>query len=154
MNEKYNNITLVSTPSLYNVNEKKDTEEKKENINNNSKEPINTNINTDTDDAEGNTGSSKESNRLHKQREDRRSKGFVKANIVTVITTITAIITAFLLQIPIEVALTLWLSTFLIDAIYTYKNREYINYELNYVVRYSKALYNTLLCCKIDPYFQ
>jgi len=50
-----------------------------------------------------------------------------------------------LLQIPLELAVTLWLTLFIIDAIYTYRNRRLIGYELNYLVRYSKALYNTLI---------
>ena len=125
------------------MNEKKDAEE---NNNNNSKEPINTNINTDTSNTKGNNNnSSKERNRLHnKQRQE-----FIKANIITVITALTAITVAFFLSslsiLPIEITLAIWLSSFITDALYTYKNRRLIDHELNYLVRYSKSSYNTLL---------
>jgi cation transport ATPase len=124
--------------SLYNVNEK-DIEE--ENNNSNSKEPSVTDLNTDTSGTKGNNNSSKESNRLPKQRQE-----FIKANIITVITALTAITVAFFfLPLPIEIALAIWLSSFITDALYTYKNRMLIDHELNYLVRYSKSSYNTLL---------
>jgi cation transport ATPase len=124
--------------SLYNVNEK-DIEE---NNNSNSKEPTVIDLNTDTSNTKGDTDSSKERNRLHnKQRQE-----FIKANIITVITALTAITVAFFfLPLPIEIALAIWLSSFITDALYTYKNRRLIDHELNYLVRYSKSSYNTLL---------
>jgi cation transport ATPase len=120
------------------VNEK-DIEE---NNNSNSKEPTVTDPNTDTSGTKVDTDSSKESNRLHKQRQE-----FIKANIITVITALTAITVAFffLPLLPIEIALAIWLSSFITDALYTYKNRRLIDHELNYLVRYSKSSYNTLL---------
>jgi cation transport ATPase len=126
--------------SLYNVNEK-DIEE---NNNSNSKEPSVTDLNTDTNNTKGNNNSSKERNRLPKQRQRQE---FIKANIITVITALTAIAIAFffLPLLPIEVALAIWLSSFITDALYTYKNRRLIDHELNYLVRYSKSSYNTLL---------
>ena len=125
--------------SLYNVNEK-DIEE---NNNNNSKEPSVTDLNTDTSGTKVDTDSSKENNRLPKQRQ---RQGFIKANIITVITALTAITVAFFfLPLPIEIALAIWLSSFITDALYTYKNRRLIDHELNYLVRYSKSSYNTLL---------
>jgi cation transport ATPase len=129
----------MTTPSLYNVNEKKDIEE---NNNSNSKEPSVTDPNTDTSNTKVDTDSSKERNRLHnKQRQE-----FIKANIITVITALTAITVAFFfLPLPIEIALAIWLSSFITDALYTYKNRRLIDHELNYLVRYSKSSYNTLL---------
>lgn|GEM_PF-5176102 len=119
----------------------KDTEE---NNNNNSKEPSVTDPNTDTSNTKGHTDSSKESNRLPKQRQRQE---FIKANIITVITALTAIAIAFffLPLLPIEIALAIWLSSFITDALYTYKNRRLIDHELNYLVRYSKSSYNTLL---------
>jgi cation transport ATPase len=122
------------------VNEKKDIEE---NNNSNSKEPSVTDPNTNTSNTKGNNNSSKERNRLpNKQRQE-----FIKANIITVITALTAITVAFffLPLLPIEIALAIWLSSFIIDALYTYKNRRLIDHELNYLVRYSKSSYNTLL---------
>jgi cation transport ATPase len=130
----------MTIPSLYNVNEKKDIEE---NNNSNSKEPSVTDLNTDTNNTKGDTESSKERNRLpNKQRQE-----FIKANIITVITALTAITVAFffLPLLPTEVALAIWLSSFITDALYTYKNRRLIDHELNYLVRYSKSSYNTLL---------
>jgi cation transport ATPase len=131
----------MTTPSsLYNVNEKKDIEE---NNNSNSKEPSAIDLNTDTSNTKVDTDSSKERNRLHnKQRQE-----FIKANIITVITALTAITVAFffLHLLPIEIALAIWLSSFITDALYTYKNRRLIDHELNYLVRYSKSSYNTLL---------
>jgi cation transport ATPase len=123
------------------VNEKKDIEE--ENNNSNSKEPSVTDPNTDTSNTKGDTDSSKESNRLPKQRQRQE---FIKANIITVITALTAITVAFFfLPLPTEIALAIWLSSFITDALYTYKNRRLIDHELNYLVRYSKSSYNTLL---------
>jgi len=120
------------------VNEKKDIEE---NNNSNSKEPSVTDPNTDTSGTKVDTDSSKERNRLPKQRQE-----FIKANIITVITALTAITVAFFfLPLPIEIALAIWLSSFITDALYTYKNRRLIDHELNYLVRYSKSSYNTLL---------
>jgi cation transport ATPase len=132
----------MTTPSLYNVNEK-DIEE---NNNSNSKEPSVTDPNTDTRNTKGDTdSSSKESNRLHDKQRQRQE--FIKANIITVITALTAIAIAFffLPLLPIEIALAIWLSSFITDALYTYKNRRLIDHELNYLVRYSKSSYNTLL---------
>ena len=123
------------------MNEKKDIEE--ENNNSNSKEPSVTDPNTDTSDTKGHTDSSKESNRLPKQRQRQE---FIKANIITVITALTAIAIAFFfLPLHIEIALAILLSSFITDALYTYKNRRLIDHELNYLVRYSKSSYNTLL---------
>jgi uncharacterized membrane protein YbjE (DUF340 family) len=111
------------------------------NNNSNSKEPSVTDPNTDTSGTKVDTDSSKESNRLPKQRQE-----FIKANIITVITALTAITVAFFfLPLPIEIALAIWLSSFITDALYTYKNRRLIDHELNYLVRYSKSSYNTLL---------
>jgi uncharacterized membrane protein YbjE (DUF340 family) len=130
----------MTIPSLYNVNEK-DIEE---NNNSNSKEPTVTDSNTDTSGTKGNNNSSKESNRLHNKQRQRQE--FIKANIITVITALTAITIAFFfLPLPIEIALAIWLSSFITDALYTYKNRRLIDHELNYLVRYSKSSYNTLL---------
>jgi cation transport ATPase len=129
----------MTIPSLYNVNEK-DIEE---NNNSNSKEPSVIDLNTDTSDTKVDTDSSKERNRLHnKQRQE-----FIKANIITVIIALTAITVAFffLPLLPTEIALAIWLSSFITDALYTYKNRRLIDHELNYLVRYSKSSYNTLL---------
>jgi cation transport ATPase len=123
------------------VNEKKDIEE---NNNSNSKEPSVTDPNTDTSGTKGHTDSSKESNRLHNKQRQRQE--FIKANIITVITALTAIAIAFFfLPLHIEIALAIWLSSFITDALYTYKNRRLIDHELNYLVRYSKSSYNTLL---------
>jgi cation transport ATPase len=125
------------------VNEKKDIEE--ENNNSNSKEPSVTDPNTDTSGTKVDTDSSKENNRLHNKQRQRQE--FIKANIITVITALTAITVAFffLPLLPIEIALAIWLSSFITDALYTYKNRRLIDHELNYLVRYSKSSYNTLL---------
>jgi cation transport ATPase len=131
----------MTIPSLYNVNEK-DIEE---NNNSNSKEPTVTDPNTDTSGTKVDTDSSKENNRLHNKQRQRQE--FIKANIITVITALTAIAITFLFLplLPIEIALAIWLSSFIIDALYTYKNRRLIDHELNYLVRYSKSSYNTLL---------
>jgi cation transport ATPase len=124
------------------VNEKKDTEE---NVNNNSKEPSVIGLNTYTSNTKGNNNSSKERNKLPNKQRQRQE--FIKANIITVITALTAIAIAFffLPLLPIEIALAIWLSSFITDALYTYKNRRLIDHELNYLVRYSKSSYNTLL---------
>jgi cation transport ATPase len=115
-----------------------------ENNNSNSKEPAVTDPNTDTSGTKVDTDSSKERNRLPKQRQRQE---FIKANIITVITALTAIVITFffLPLLPIEIALAIWLSSFITDALYTYKNRMLIDHELNYLVRYSKSSYNTLL---------
>ena len=111
----------------------------KESINSYREEPAHTDININTVDTKVYTNPDKESDRLPRQ------KGFVRANLITVVTALIAVMLAFLLQIPLEIALPIWLSAFITDAIYTYRNRRYIGYELNYLVRYSKALYNTLI---------
>jgi cation transport ATPase len=114
------------------------------NNNSNSKEPSVTDPNTDTSSTKVDTDSSKEGNRLHNKQRQRQE--FIKANIITVIIALTAIaITFFFLPLPIEIALAIWLSSFITDALYTYKNRRLIDHELNYLVRYSKSSYNTLL---------
>jgi hypothetical protein len=124
----------MTIPSLYNVND----EDTKESNNSSRKEPSYTDTDYNPTSTEADTNSYKESNKLHKQ-------GFVKANLATVITALTAVSIALIVQIPLEIALMLWLSSFLTDAIYTYKNRRLIDHELNYLVRYSKSSYNTLL---------
>ena len=118
------------------MNDERDT---KENTNSNRKEPANTDINNNPTSTEADTNSHKESDRLPKP------KGFYKANLLTVITALIVVTITVIVQIPLELALPIWLSAFIADAIYTYKNRRLIGYELNYLVRYSKALYNTLL---------
>jgi len=122
----------MTIPSLYNVNAKEDN-------NSDRKEPSHTDTNISTDNTEAYTNPDKESDRLPRQ------KGLVRANLITVVAALVAVTLAFLLQIPLKIALPIWLSSFIFDAMYTYKNRSYINYELNYLVRYSKALYNTLI---------
>jgi len=125
----------MTTPSLYNVNNEEYTEES---INSNREEPVHIDTNDNPANTKVYTNYYKESNRLPKQ-------GFVKANLITIVSALVAITLSFLLQIPLELAVTLWLTLFIIDAIYTYRNRRLIGYELNYLVRYSKALYNTLI---------
>jgi cation transport ATPase len=127
--------------SLYNVNEKNI----EANNNSNSKEPSVTDLNTDTNNTKGNNNSSNKRNRLHNKQRQRQE--FIKANIITVITALTAITVAFffLPLLPTEIALAIWLSSFITDALYTYKNRRLMDHELNYLVRYSKSSYNTLL---------
>jgi len=126
----------MTTPSLYNVNEEDNS---KESINSDRKESAHTDINDNPADTEADTNSHKESDKLPKP------KGFYKANLLTVITALIVVTITVIVQIPLELALPIWLSAFIADVIYTYKNRKLIGYELNYLVRYSKALYNTLL---------
>ena len=114
-------------------------EDDNKDISSNRKEPSHTNINDDPTNAKVCTNSYKESDRLPRQ------KGFVKANLITVITALVTVTLAFLLQIPIELTLTIWLSAFVIDAMYTYRNKRLIGYELNYLIRYSRTRYNNLL---------
>ena len=125
----------MTIPSLYNVNNEEDSEE---NTNSNREEPAYPHTNDNPTDTKAYTNYYKESNRPSKQ-------GFVKANLITIVSALVAITIALTIRIPLELALSIWLSAFIIDAIYTYKNRKYIGYELNYLIRYSKAFYNTLL---------
>ncbi|MEM3092726.1 MAG: hypothetical protein QXI92_03395 [Candidatus Nitrosocaldus sp.] len=66
---------------------------------------------------------------------------YVKGNLLTLFFAVIAILIAVILQVQVEIAFMLWLSSFLLDASYTFHKRKLLKqYELNILVRRGKNL--------------
>ncbi|MEM1971387.1 MAG: hypothetical protein QXM92_02875 [Candidatus Anstonellales archaeon] len=66
---------------------------------------------------------------------------YVKGNLLTLFFAVIAILIAVILQAQVEIAFMLWLSSFLLDASYTFHKRKLLKqYELNILVRRGKNL--------------
>lgn len=67
---------------------------------------------------------------------------YIKGNLLTVMVSTLAVIITVIVELPLLLlAFLVWLGSFLLDACYTYLNRQYIQqYELNILVRRSKDI--------------
>ncbi|MEM4323955.1 MAG: hypothetical protein QXO37_08885 [Candidatus Nitrosocaldaceae archaeon] len=70
------------------------------------------------------------------------SNSYVKGNLITLLLSAIAVILTVMLNLSsIELAFMIWLSSFLLDASYTFYKRKYLNqYELNILVRRSNNI--------------
>ncbi|MEM2857207.1 MAG: hypothetical protein QW416_08920 [Candidatus Nitrosocaldaceae archaeon] len=66
--------------------------------------------------------------------------GYVKGNLLTLLLSTIAVVLTVILNLSIELAFMIWLSSFLLDASYTFYKRKYLNYELNILVRRSNNI--------------
>ncbi|MEM1971650.1 MAG: hypothetical protein QXM92_04275, partial [Candidatus Anstonellales archaeon] len=66
--------------------------------------------------------------------------GYVKGNLITLLLSAIAVVLTVMLNLSIELAFMVWLSSFLLDSSYTFHKRKYLNYELNILVRRSNNI--------------
>jgi len=66
---------------------------------------------------------------------------YIKGNLLTILVSALTVIITIILHIDTLIAFLIWLSAFMLDAFYTYLNREYVReYELNMIVRRSGSI--------------